>query len=253
MNTMLKMKIVVPASSGARAGDQGETASPRGGSTDPREFLAMRARQKRAQRRARRWKMGLLSVACVGMIAVALVSPRWRHRVAVVEKQLQPVSVAVAAPAPAPVEAPAPSAVEAPVAAAPVEAAPTPEVAPAEASTLSGCNDEFSKRQWRAAVATCTLAFEAAPDAGLAMKVAHANWARGETANAGKWAARALEMGSDNADAYILVGHAARKAGNSEEAIEAYRKYVKAAPHGWHAGRAWAAIRELRAELHGSN
>jgi tetratricopeptide (TPR) repeat protein len=253
MNTMLKMKIVVPASAGASAGDP---ASPRGGSTDPRQFLAMRARQKQAQKRARRWKLGILSAACVGMIAVALTSPRWRQRsLNAVEKQLQPVAVAVAAPAPES----APAAAEAP-APAPAETAPVAQpapavaaVAPAEAMSLSGCNDEFSKRQWRAAVATCTLAFEAAPDAALAMKVAHANWARGETANAGKWAARALEMGSDNADAYILVGHAARKAGNAEEAIDAFRKYVKAAPHGWHAGRAWAAIRELRAELHGSN
>jgi tetratricopeptide (TPR) repeat protein len=252
MNTMLKMKIVVPASAGAKAADAG-TASPRGGSTDPREFLAMRARQKKARRRARRWKLGALAVGCAGMVAVALASPRWRHRSLVaVEKQLQPVAVAVAAQAPVPTPAPAP--VEAP-AVAPAEPtpAPAPEVAPAEASSLSGCNDEFSKRQWRAAVATCTLAFEAAPDAALAMKVAHAHWARGETANAGKWAARALELGSENADAYILVGHAARKAGNGEEALDAYRKYVKAAPHGWHAGRAWAAIRELKAELRGQN
>jgi tetratricopeptide (TPR) repeat protein len=133
-------------------------------------------------------------------------------------------------------------------AAAPV-ASPAPEVAPAEASVLSGCNDEFSKRQWRTAVATCTLAFEAAPDAALAMKVAHAHWSRGETARAGKWAARALEMGSDNADAYVLIGHAERKAGNSEEALAAYRRYLKEAPYGWHAVRVRSAIRELKAEL----
>jgi tetratricopeptide (TPR) repeat protein len=253
MNTMLKMKIVVPASAGAKAGDA-VAASPRGGSTDPREFLAMRARQKRAQKRARRWKLGLLSVAAVGMIAVALASPRWRQRnLSIVEKQLQPVAVAVAAPAETPAPAPvAALAAAAAPAVAPAEA-PAPEVAPAEASVLSGCNEEFSQRQWRAAVATCTLAFEAAPDASLAMKVAHAHWSRGETARAGKWAARALELGTDNADAYVLVGHAERKAGNDEEALAAYRKYVKAAPHGWHIGRVWAAIRELRAERRNDN
>ena len=247
MNTMLKMKIVVPASAGTRTGDAGIVASPRGGSTEPREFLAMRARQKKAQRRARRWKLSLLGVGCAGMVAVALASPRWRQRnLAVVEKQLQPVATAVAAPAPAPVEAP--------VVAPPAEAAPAPEtVAPAEASVLSGCNDEFSRRQWRAAVATCTLAFEAAPDAALAMKVAHANWSRGETAKAGRWASRALEMGSENADAYVLVGHAERRAGNPEEAIASYRRYLKAAPYGWHAVRVRAAIRELKAELGSEN
>jgi tetratricopeptide (TPR) repeat protein len=245
MNTMLKMKIVVPASAGAKSSDTGSAAS-RGGSTDPREFLAMRARQKQARKRARRWKLGLFTAGCVGMVAAALAFPHWRQRnLALVEKQLQPVAVA----APAPIPAPAPATMEATVA-APAEAPPAvASVAPAEASSLSGCNDEFSRRQWRAAVATCTLAFEAAPDADLAMKVAHANWSRGETAKAGKWAARALEMGTENADAYVLVGHAERRAGNSEEALAAYRKYVKAAPHGWHAGRVWAAIRELREEL----
>jgi len=245
MNTMLKMKIVVPAATGAKASDPGVAASPRGGSTDPRAFLAMRARQKKAQKRARRWKLDLLTAGCAGMVAVALASPRWRQRnLDLVEKQLQPVAVAVAAPAPAPapVEAPA---------ATPAETAPAtePVVAPAEASALSGCNDEFSRRQWRAALATCTLAFEAAPDASLAMKVAHAHWSRGEYARAGKWASRALEMGTDNADAFVLVGHAERKAGNAEEAMAAYRKYLKAAPYGWHAVRVRSAIRELKAEL----
>src|SRR5438477_4802492 len=178
MNTMLKMKIVVPAA-GTKANDAGLAAPPRGGSTDPREFLAMRARQKRAQRRMRRWKLGLVTLGCAGMVALALASPRWRHRnLALVQQQLQPVAVAAPAPVPAPVEAPAVMPPAAPL--------PAPEiVAPAEASALSGCNDEFSRRQWRAAVATCTLAFEAAPDASLAMKVAHANWSRGETARAG--------------------------------------------------------------------
>ena len=98
-------------------------------------------------------------------------------------------------------------------------------------------------------MATCTLAFEAAPDASLAMKVAHANWSRGETARAGKWAARAVELGTENADAYVLIGHAERRAGNAEEALAAYRRYLKAAPYGWHAVRVRAAIRELKSEL----
>jgi Flp pilus assembly protein TadD len=162
-----------------------------------------------------------------------------------VEKQLQPVATAVAAPAAAPAEAPL---------AAPVETPPAAQaVAPAEASVLSGCNDEFSRHQWRSATASCTLAFEAAPDASLAMKIAHANWSRGETAKAGKWAERAVEMGTDNADAFVLIGHAERRAGNAEEAMAAYRRYLKAAPYGWHAVRVRAAIRELKAELGSAN
>jgi tetratricopeptide (TPR) repeat protein len=248
MNTMLKMKIVVPASAGAKAGAKaGDAASAasRGGSTEPREFLAMRARQKKARQRVRRWKLGFLAVGCAGMVAVALASPRWRTRnLALVQKELQPVAVAVASPAP----------VETTPALAPIEAPPaTTAVAPAEASALSGCNDEFAKRQWRTAVAACTLAFEAAPDSSLAMKVAHAHWSRGETARAGKWAERAVELGTEDADAFVLIGHAARNAGNAEEALAAYRKYLKAAPYGWHAVRVRTAIRELKAELGTAN
>jgi tetratricopeptide (TPR) repeat protein len=255
MNTMLKMKIVVPASAGSRASEGGSAS--RGGSTDPREFLAMRARQKKARLRIRRWKRGLLIVGCAGMAALALASPRWRHRqMAVVQQQLQSVALAAApAPAAAPVAAPEAAPEVAPVVTpTPAEAPHAPEVvAPAEASTLSGCNDAFSQRQWKTAVATCTLAFEAAPDAALALKVAQAHWSRGEIARAGKWAERAVELGTDDADAFVLIGHAERQAGHTDEALAAYRKYVKAAPHGWHVGRVWAAIRELKAERRPDN
>src|SRR5687767_2597148 len=88
MKTTLRMKIIVPSATGASAG---ETASaPRkGGSTDPKEFLAMRARQKKARQRARRVKFGLLAAGCAGMVGLALTSPRVRQLV--LKKQLQPV------------------------------------------------------------------------------------------------------------------------------------------------------------------
>jgi len=250
MKTTLRMKIVVP--SGSAAGAPSTSSEPRkGGSTDPREFLAMRARQKKARQRARRVKFGLLAAGCAGMIGLALASPRVRQLV--MRKQLQPVAVAVAAPAPAP--APAPVERAAPVEpAAPVEAAPAVEpVAPAEASALSGCQDEFERRQWKAALVTCMLAFEAAPDAALALKVAHAHWSRGEIYRSGKWAKKAVEMGTDNADAYVLIGHAERKAGHRDEALTAYRRYLGEAPYGWHAVRVRAAIRAIKAELTDEN
>src|SRR5688500_16659816 len=112
MKTTLRMKIVVP-SSGSTVTDT--SSGPRkGGSTDAKEFLAMRARQKKARQRVRRLKMGLLAVGAAGMIGLALASPRVRGLVRF-DRQLQPVATAVAAPAPA--AAPAP--VAAPV--APVE------------------------------------------------------------------------------------------------------------------------------------
>jgi hypothetical protein len=249
MKTTLRMKIVVPSGSRASEGDT-SSVSRKGGSTDPKEFLAMRARQKKARQRARRVKFGLLAAGCAGMIGLALTSPRVRQLV--LRQQLQPVAVAVAAPAPAP--APAPVAVAAAPAApaepaAPVEAAPAAQpVAPAEASALLGCQDEFERRQWKAALVSCTMAFEAAPDAALALKVAHAHWSRGEIYRSGKWAKKAVEMGTDNADAHVLIGHAERKAGHGPEAISAYRRYLAEAPYGWHAVRVRAAIRAIKAE-----
>src|SRR5687767_5583538 len=130
MKTTLRMKIIVPSAAGGSTGEA-PSGPRRSGSTDPKEFLAMRARQKKARQRARRVKFGLLAAGCAGMIGLALTSPRVRELV--MRKQLQPVTMAVAAPAPAP--AAAPMAVPAPIEAAPAEQAPAVEpVAPAEAS-----------------------------------------------------------------------------------------------------------------------
>jgi len=256
MKTTLRMKIIVPSSSVA-VEDGSESAPRKGGSTAPKEFLAMRARQKKARQRARRVKIGLFAVGCAGMIGLALSSPRVRQ-MALAKRQLQPVAIAEAAPAPAPAPAPTPAPLEAapaPVAtAAPVAAAPAVQaVAPAEASKLSGCHDEFERRQWKAALATCTLAFEAAPDAALALKVAQSHWSRGEVYRAGKWAKKSVELGTDNADAYVLIGHAERKAGHGPEALAAYRRYLADAPYGWHAVRVRAAIRAIKAEQSDEN
>jgi tetratricopeptide (TPR) repeat protein len=246
MNTTLRMKIVVPVSGGTMSTETTQEART-GGSTAPREFLAMRARQKKAKQRARRWKLGFLAVGCAGMVALALAMPRWRqHNLALVQKQLSPVATAVAAPAPVAAMTPAP--VDPP--------AQVPAVLPAieaaqstEAKAATGCEDDFSRRQWRAAIESCGKAFETTPDAEVALKLGHAHWSRGEVARAGVWANRAVAMGTDNADAYVLIGHAEREAGNPANAISAYRRYLRLAPYGWHASRVRAAIRELKTEL----
>jgi hypothetical protein len=240
MNTTLRMKIVVPGTAGIPVVTDVTTEVPTrsGGSTAPREFLAMRARQKKARLRARRWKLGLLGVGCAGMIAAALTMPRWRQSdLALAEVRSPAVAVP---PAPAPQELPAP------VAAEPAPAVLAAEAAPA--APPSSCDDDFAHRQWRAAIASCTTAFGAAPDAAVALKIAHSQWSRGETARAGTWAARAVSLGTDNADAFVLIGHAERRAGHPTAAIAAYRRYLRRAPYGWHAVRVRAAIRELKTE-----
>src|SRR5204862_7305853 len=96
---------------------------------------------------------------------------------------------------------------------------------------------------------SCTRTFEASPSADVALKVAHAHWSHGEAAAAGTWAARAVELGTTDADAYVLIGHSERQAGHRKEAVAAYRHYLRRAPHGWHASRVRAAIRHLRPGL----
>src|SRR5205823_2948459 len=123
-------------------------------------------------------------------------------------------------------------------------------VAAAEpAMTASPCDEEFSRQQWRAAIDACSAAFDAAPTAPAALRVAHAYYSHGDPARAGTWASKAMELGSDDPDAYVLVGHSARHAGHPHTAVTAYRRYLRLAPHGWNASRVRAALRELTAQL----
>jgi hypothetical protein len=252
MNTTLKLKITVPASAGATAA--AIEAPARGGSTNPREFLAMRARQKKAQARARRWRLSFLALAGAGMMVAAFGAPRWRHR-AIAPAEASPILLeapaavpALAAASTAPLAEPAPA-----VAPIPATTEPTaPPAAPAVGTTTAPvidarCQDDFAQRHWRSAIASCAQAFQAAPDAGVAMKLAHAYWSHDEVERAGKWASRAVALGTEDADAFVLIGHAEREAGNAAGALSAYRKYLRQAPSGWHAARVRAAVRELKA------
>ena len=98
------------------------------------------------------------------------------------------------------------------------------------------------ERRWRPA----RWPSRAAPEAGLALKVAHAHWARGDVGAVGGVGGKAVELGTADADAYVLIGHAQRRAGNADEAVTAYRQYLRASPRGWHARTVRAALRRLR-------
>lgn len=243
MNTTLKVKITVPASAGASTI---ATAPARnGGSTDPREFLAMRARQKQAQARARHWRLSFLALVGAGMIVAGIGLPRWRHHAQAATAPVAASSPAVGTPLEAvPLEAPIVTAPSETTDESPATVAPAAAV---ESAIAARCQDDFGRRQWRAAIDSCAQAFAAAPEAGVAMKLAHSYWSHGDAERAGHWATRALALGSDDADAYVLVGHAEREAGDSTAAITAYRKYLHLAPYGWHASRVRAAIRALKA------
>jgi hypothetical protein len=237
MNTTLRMKIVLPPPSAGEAQAGGVSGPARtSGSTDPHEFLAMRARQRAARARARRWKRAGLALCSAALVAGFLVLPRWRRRAI---SALAPVAAAVVRP----------PAVAVP---APVSAVPAQTVAPAvnavavEETAAARCEDDFSRLQWRSAIDSCTQAFQETPTASLALRVAHAQWSHGEVTAAGAWATKSVALGTEDPDAYVLIGHSEREAGHREAAIAAYRRYLRRAPHGWHADRVRAALRQLR-------
>jgi tetratricopeptide (TPR) repeat protein len=131
----------------------------------------------------------------------------------------------------------------------PAEAPAPAAVAPAASAAHAQCLADFGQLNWKAASESCALAYEQAPDATMALKVAHAQFARDNVGRAGAWASKALELGGTDADAFVLIGHAERQAGHLKSAIGAYRRYLQASPQGWHARDVRSAVRTLKAKL----
>jgi hypothetical protein len=255
------------------------SSRPLGGNTEVREFLAMRARQRKAAARTRRIKRVSLALGAA-TAAAAFVVPRLRDgRLAALWTSGdahaltapapgpdafrtpaavpgnpapatasfdEPVSLATVAPAALASAVQAPSAAGTPPAAPDGAEAAAASAAPFAAVNAGSCPDDFAQHRWKSAVDSCTRAFESSPDPALALKVAHAHWARGDVALSGQWAQRAVALGTSDGDAYVLIGHADRRAGKTAEAVTAYRQYLRAAPRGWHARTVRAALRRLR-------
>jgi Flp pilus assembly protein TadD len=206
-------------------------------STDPRKALASIAQQRAVEARRRSWKRASLCMLALVMVVGALMIPRFRqHSLAAARASVVPPT--------APRDGSARPAAAAPVAPPAAEQLALPVVAMPE-DPSARCDTDFMAHQWRVAMESCGAAFDATPTPALAMRVAHAHWARGDAAGAGAWAHRALELGTKDADAYVLTGNAERAAGNRAEAVAAYRRYLELAPRGWHATRLRTAIRTL--------
>jgi tetratricopeptide (TPR) repeat protein len=208
------------------------------GSTDPQHFLDMRAQQRAQQlRRTRRKRWG------VAVAAAALLTGTAALRVATSTASAVPAPAAV----PSVVQVPTETATLASTAELPAPAVVAPVMVPAAASPeeQARCTTAYREKHWRVAVEACSLVFATAPDHQTALHLAHAQWARGQREQAGEWAAKALELGSQDADAFVLLGHAQRRAGRHEEAIRSYRSYLERAPRGWHAGTVRQALRAL--------
>ena len=264
MNTTLRMKIVfrTPASGSLPPPLDPGLVTPRlvepiapavgparrtGGSTDPREFLAMHKRLKHEQARALRWKrVGLaISLAACGTAGLVI---RWAHHREAAAAPGAPavnsaagiasspgIMLAMITP-PGPLLDPGPGA-------APESAAQAPAVL---SESAARCEELFTQRRWREAIDSCAFAFEQSPDARLALRVGHAHWSSGHVEQAGSWATKAVELGTEDADAYVLIGHSEREAGHVKGAMAAYRRYLHSSPHGWHARTVRAALRDLK-------
>ena len=269
---MLQMKVVLrPGGGGPEPAEGVSEPKPTGGSTDPKTFIAMRARQKIVEARVRLVKRVLLCSVAAGAAATWFAYPPQAPAPALAKG---PAPAAVRSPAPrafatleeavAVLNEPEGAAVEAgPVANFPTHRSPvvhtraatataaTAATATATAATTLGatCATDFETRRWRAAIGSCESAFAETPDPALALRVAHSYWSSGQPAPAGSWAAKALELGTRDADAFVLIGHAERKAGNPQSAIRAYQQYLESSPRGWHARRVRAALRQLEAKV----
>src|SRR5882757_2639894 len=94
------------------AGDQRSESrpAPAGGSTDPQEFLLMRARYRTRRARVRRWKMTGMALAASGLLVAGLITSR-RHRGPAQGAEARPIDMAAVLPIdPSPVVAAPPAA-----------------------------------------------------------------------------------------------------------------------------------------------
>jgi len=257
---MLQMKVVLrPGGGGADPADEVSEVKPTGGSTDPKTFLAMRARQKRVQARVRLVKRLVLGCLAVGIGAgwfsyrgpttAATVAATAATSTAIAQAP-QPLASQVASPTlPAGgSSAPAFATLEEAVATLDEGAAAEAKAA-ASAALGASCEEAFDAHRWRAAIASCEGVFAAAPEAGVALRIAHSYFASGLPTPAGTWAQKAVELGTEDADAFVLIGHAERQAGNPQSAIRAYQRYLEWSPRGWHARTVRAALRQLKAKV----
>jgi hypothetical protein len=203
-------------------------------STDPARALINIAEQRAAQARQKRLRRGSLAVLAFALAAGALAITLAQGH--------SPAAARVGAQAPRAGAARAKVAPLAPVATSDVTMSVTPVAVDDPAAR---CQGDFQAHQWRAASESCGAAFDAAPSPALAMRIAHARWARGDAAGGAEWGRRALELGTKDADAYVLIGNAARAAGDNAAAVAAYRSYLEQAPRGWHAARLRGELRKL--------
>jgi tetratricopeptide (TPR) repeat protein len=206
---------------------------------------AARVRLRRDSRRIRLLTATFVAASVGGFLALV------KHHRGARPAPRAPMAMVMTMPTPPSSRTPAAPAIDPALAAeaARARAAAAAESAARAAAALAACTDAYEGHRWRTAAETCAAAAEAAPtEAALAMKVAQAQHARGHYADAGEWAKRAIGLEGADPEAFVIVAHAERRAGNPAGARSAYRHYLSLAPRGWHASEARAALRRTRPE-----
>jgi tetratricopeptide (TPR) repeat protein len=217
---------------------------------------AVRSAQAQALARNRRetWKARVVVGTAVATFAIGLVAVK--TRAARKAHASRPVVAAAVAPARPLVPLGSEPALSAPLVAEPTPAAPAkaPAVAAApapssdvvaDAGAIAECEVLCKRHRWRQAAEPCALAVRARPnDANLALGMAQSEHARNRMAEAGQWAARAIALDPNLAEAFVIQAHAERQAGDDDAAARDFRRYLELAPRGWHAREAREALRD---------
>lgn len=234
-------------------------SSRRGLSDEVRASLeAVRKAQEKAQQQARRqtlhariWLTALMVVAALAIVGSR--ATRSRHARTQAAAPVQPAHASPQPQAAPSAEAARPAAAPEPALALPSEAVAHVAVAArasaeAVASSDEGCDATvMQSTPWRLSPEACARAFAGDPsNARLALAVAQAEHARGRIAEAAAWAKQALAIDPATAEAYVIVARAEAQDGHRDGARQAYRRYLKLAPRGWHQAEARAALRPSR-------
>jgi CheY-like chemotaxis protein len=115
----------------------------------------------------------------------------------------------------------------------------TPDVetaAAADDDLAVRCRRAYARQRYSGIVPLCAGALETAPDQPDLMAIlAHAELDRGNYDRARKWARRALALDPRLADAHAYLGFIEDQAGRRDQAMAAYRAYLRLAPRGRYA------------------
>ena len=129
--------------------------------------------------------------------------------------------------------------------AAAVEAQERAAAAPMPDDPQEACGEQLRRGEFKVIKATCTVAFEAQPNAQLAVDVARAALDERRNREAALWARKAIAVDSGFADAFVFLGAAESELGHSDAARAAYGRYLELQPNGEQAASVRAIIEKL--------